>query len=231
MQAIETGISCTACEHHCVGSQSFNKEEIELLDPNKRCVHFSAGEIILKQGSLLDYIYYLSEGLVKVLIETDQNRNIILEIAGPGQYLGLNSSQILTDSPVSFIALTDCGICQIRKPYLMQVIQKNETLNRMLAESNGTNYRFLYSKLALFGSKNNHGRLAHTLLYLDDPDFRSKDIYSVITRKDIAELSAMSIESMNKIMKEFREDLLIEVDDKRIRVVRPDLLKRICRAG
>jgi CRP-like cAMP-binding protein len=132
-----TETSCDDCVHCCAGKQGFRKMETRLLDLNKRCVQYSAGEVIVKQGSLLDLVYYLNEGLVKILIETDKQRKIILEIVSPQRYIGLNCINLPAESPVSFIALTDCHVCQIRKQHMMQIMQTNQKVNEKLMQCNG----------------------------------------------------------------------------------------------
>jgi CRP/FNR family transcriptional regulator len=223
--------TCLDCEQHCAGLQGFRKEDVELLDPNKTQIKYAASEVIIKQGALMDFVYFLKSGLVKVVIESDVNRNIILEIASPQRYIGISAINISSASPVSYVALTDCQLCQIRKQPLFKILLQNESFNHKILTSNGNEYLFMFEKLAIFGSRNNHGRLANTLLYLNSPVFKDWDIYSIISRKELAELSAMSIESMNKILKEFKEDLLVEVDDKRIKIRHPELLERLSRVG
>lgn len=223
--------TCIDCKRCCAGEPGFSEEEAKLLIPNKRSVQYAAGDVIVKQGSLADFVYFLNKGLVKIVLETDRQRNIILEIVSPDRFIGLNCINLPSESPVSFVALTDCHVCQIRKQYMMKISQTNEVINENLTRCNGEEYLFLYKKMALFGAKNNHGRLANILLYLSSERYVNWDIYSVISRKEIAELTAMSIESMNKILKEFREDLIIEIDDKKINILQPDLLRRISHAG
>lgn len=219
------------CKHYCAGLQEYEKDDVELLNPNKKAVHFSAGEVIIKQGSLMDYVFFLKKGLAKLIIETEQNRNIILEIVTPERFIGVGALYIPDVSPISFVALTDCEVCQIRKQFLMKIFMRNASFSEKVIRDNGQEYHYLFRKLSIFGARNNHGRLADTLLYLNDKTFSEMDIYASINRKELAELSAMSMESMNKILKEFKEDLIIEIEDKRIKILRPDLLERISRVG
>jgi CRP/FNR family transcriptional regulator len=194
-------------------------------------VCYSAGEVIVKQGTLMDYVFFLNEGYIKKVIETEVNRNILLEVMCPDQFIGLNCINVSDACPASFIALTDCRVCQIRKQHFLKVLLSNEEFNSDVLRISGRESMKLYNKLALFGSRNNHGRLANALLYLDSDQFSQIDIYSQISRKELAELAAISTESMNKILKEFREDLIIEINGKAIRILRPDLLERISRIG
>ena len=75
------------------------------------------------------------------------------------------------------------------------------------------------------------GRLASSLLYLNSPIFQEEDIYKYITRRDIAELSGMSIESMLKLLQELKADKIIQVKGKQITINDIAMLRRLSKIG
>lgn len=62
------------------------------------------------------------------------------------------------------------------------------------------------------------GKLAQTLLYLED--FREKEpgIFQLLTRKDLGDFIGSSTEGTIKLLKSFEREGLIELDDKDIRI-------------
>ena len=110
-------------------------------------------------------------------------------------------------------------------------VQNNDQFKQTIAQAISDEFTLLYNKVINFGTSNNHGRLASSLLYLDSTEFQQVDLYHLISRKELAELSAISLESMNKILKEFKNDRIIEVTDKHIKLLQPELLEHICWAG
>jgi CRP/FNR family transcriptional regulator len=79
------------------------------------------------------------------------------------------------------------------------------------------------------GTKSLHGRLATALLYLNEDRFHHEDIFSHITRTDLAELSAMSIESLIRILKEFKQEDLIKLEGKRIEILNLNKMQSVSR--
>lgn len=223
--------NCLECLKYGLGFQKLTIEERSLLNSNKNGVKYSAGEIIIKQYSLMDHVFLLKEGCVKVVMETENQRNIILQIISQGNFISLDTLNSHEYSPVSIIALTDCQVCQIRKQTIQELQRKNESFNKTLIEQYGKEILFLYSKINTLGAKNSHGRLSEVLLYLESEQFKEVKIHSLLSRRDLSELAAISIESMNKILKELKNDLIIDMGNKNISILRPDLLERISRVG
>ncbi len=76
-------------------------------------------------------------------------------------------------------------------------------------------------------TKNMPGRLADAILYIRQEKFLQEDIFEHITRKDIADYSAMSIESMMKYLLEFKNDKLITLKGKHIIINDLEMLNRL----
>jgi len=76
-----------------------------------------------------------------------------------------------------------------------------------------------------------HGRLADTLLYLSNEDFGIENVFQFLTRKDLAELSAMSTEGAVRILSEFDKDGIFELKGKDIKILDLKKLLKISKAG
>ena len=76
-----------------------------------------------------------------------------------------------------------------------------------------------------------HGRLADTLIYLNKEDFRVTNVFQYLTRKDLAELSAMSTEGAVRILSEFDKDSIIELKGKDIIILDMEKLTKISKSG
>ena len=76
-----------------------------------------------------------------------------------------------------------------------------------------------------------NGRLAETLLYIDNLNNSDESIFQYLTRKDIADFTGISMESAVKLLKTFEKEGLIELHDRDIRLLKPDLLEDIKKRG
>ena len=89
----------------------------------------------------------------------------------------------------------------------------------------------MLTKCLNLGLRQLHGKLANTLLYLNREKFRSADIFSHITRKDLAELSGIATESVVRILSEFNSESIIELKGKRIEIRDLERLQVISQKG
>ena len=75
------------------------------------------------------------------------------------------------------------------------------------------------------------GRMADSLLYLFGEIFESDHFPMLLTKQDLADLSAMSRDSAVKILRSFQHEGIIQFDEKELRLVDHEALKRISRIG
>jgi CRP/FNR family transcriptional regulator len=87
----------------------------------------------------------------------------------------------------------------------------------------------LYNVIAHLGTKQMHGRLAATLIKLASSSFQEEQVYNFITRKDLAILSGMSVERMNNILNELKNDLIIIPKGKGFDIRDMDMMRRLDR--
>ena len=89
----------------------------------------------------------------------------------------------------------------------------------------------MLTKCLNLGLRQLNGKLANSLLYLNREEFRAADIFSYITRKDLAELSGMSMESVVRILSEFTNEKIIVLKGKKIEIKNLERLKVINQKG
>jgi CRP/FNR family transcriptional regulator len=76
-----------------------------------------------------------------------------------------------------------------------------------------------------------NGRLAETLLYLSSENFEGENIFSSLSRKDIADFAGISTESAVKLLKTFEKEGFIKLNDKDILILDREMLKEISKRG
>jgi CRP-like cAMP-binding protein len=68
-------------------------------------------------------------------------------------------------------------------------------------------------------------------LYLRSEKFNEIEIYNLISRKELAELSAISLDSTMKIINELKNDKIIEVNGKEIIIKDLEMMVRLAQIG
>ena len=87
-----------------------------------------------------------------------------------------------------------------------------------------------YDRLVSLTQKNTPGRMAEALLYLANDIFESNSFHPSITKTDLAELTGMAKDSAVKILRDFKDDKLIKIND-RIEILNQSALMKISEFG
>jgi CRP/FNR family transcriptional regulator len=76
-----------------------------------------------------------------------------------------------------------------------------------------------------------NGRMAETILYLDSLRGSHPDIFQLLSRRDLAEFAAVSVESAVKLLKSFERDGIIELSEKEIIIKEKNSLAQLSLKG
>lgn len=231
MRAIDASDSAYVCNIQAPWFQSLSSEEVELIQASKTQVLFRKGDNLTKQGAFSSYILFFVDGLAKQYLEGGSSKSFNLRIVQPGEFVGLSSVFLRTPFQYSCTALTDCKAILIERDTITNLLTTNGSfcfnLSRRYFEQNAN----LLNSLNTVVYKQMNGRLAETLLYLNNLKTTAPDIFQLLSRKDLADFSGNSTESTVKLLKSFEKDGLIELHEKDIRLLQPLLLQEISRLG
>jgi len=220
---------CSTCSENCLnkfltfGDESFVSEE------NHRTLQFKKRETIIKQGSFVTHIIYVTKGLVKLTLEGTNGRIIINSFQTSGNFLCLSALYSNDNYPFTIEAMNDTSVCLIRKEFLLLLQKKYVEIEKIILKWYIAEYNEMYKKILTIGTKNMPGRLADALLYITQEKFQKEDIFNNLNRKDIADFAAMSLESMMKYFTEFKNDKLISVKGKNIIINNIAMMERLSR--
>ena len=221
---------CDDCIYKSYLFNYLTKEEVALVNLNKKEIDIEKGEIICQEGEMIKYLVYLKEGLVK-LYKTRQGRTQqIISIGTPRDFIGLLSVFSNTKYHYSLAALEDSSLCMIDLNVIKKIILQNGKFALNLIEKmNRISFVVLNNKVDL-GIKQLRGRIAHILLMFAGQVY--EDIYELaISRKEIGELIDMRTENVVRILSEFRKDQLIGIEGKKIEIKNKSMLEKISELG
>jgi CRP/FNR family transcriptional regulator len=209
---------------------NFTEEDEKLLNQNMSEVYYSMGENIIKQGSLATHVLFLTSGLAKIYVQAENKRRMAVDVVLPQTFIGLPFIQTKFFQ-YSLEALSDVVFYQYRMSAFIEVIKRNSLSKENLMACYRAYYTQLLYKLEINSTRNNHGKLAHTLYSLYNRSYLEPELFCYLTRKDLAELASISKESTNKILKELQHDGIINISDGTIKITEPGLLQRLSLIG
>jgi CRP-like cAMP-binding protein len=191
---------------------------------------FKKHEIICKQNELVSSVFVIISGNAKMYINGLNNRNIILNILIPSNYIGLLSVFGSADYSFSVAAINNCTTCNIDLDFVKEMYLRNHNFLMKLNNAFVNSVSAIMGKLISLNQKQIRGKVADSLLYLSQL-YDSNNYSLIISRKELGELSAISEENVVRVLTEFKNEDIIGVIGKEIELKDVDMLKRISIIG
>jgi CRP/FNR family transcriptional regulator len=203
-------------------TQDLKEEEIKELLRVK--IEFKKGETIFKQGAIASYLILLHSGLSKNYVEGNFDKGFNFKIVKPISFIGLSSVYGKNIYAFSGSALTKCKAYLIDVQTFKSIMSRNHAFtNRILNWYCNTTQSHL-NRMSSIANKQALGRLSETLLYLANDIFNGKIITTNVSRKDIAELAAMSTESAVRFLSDLKKDKIIDITSNHIEILKREVL-------
>ncbi|MFZ4520418.1 MAG: Crp/Fnr family transcriptional regulator [Bacteroidales bacterium] len=223
--------NCSGCEYKSPIFCYLTDEDIKLIDINKIIVRFNKGETIRKQGTFMSHVISVNSGLAKLYLEGMEQRNAIIRIVKPTNFIGGPGIYLDQRHHFSVTALMDTTVCFIDVNVFKEIIDRNRIFAAEFMKDFSRNILSVYNRLLSITQKQMPGRMADTLIYLSEEIFESQKFTFHMSRQDISDLSGMSKDSGVKILREFQNDGIINMTDNDIEILDPVRLNRISRTG
>lgn len=223
--------ACTITVKHCKCFEILTEAERELLDANSVEVLYKKGEILCKQGTFASHIMLMVSGLAKVYMESGSN-SLVLKIIPEGNFIGM-ASVSGNQNTYNYSAMTymDSVVKQIDHVTFNKLLNQNPLFAKEVIDILTSNSIQIYGRFFCLTQKQAYGRLADIILCLSDRIFKQDEFSLPLSRKDLADLSGMSQETVIRILNKFVADKLIVLEGKKFKVSNYELLKQISEKG
>jgi len=211
--------------------EGLSTEDNQLLNRNMTTHRYKKGEILFREGSYPTGIYFVKKGKVKKYTTDKDGREQIIYICQAGELLGyhaLISQEYFRDSAS---ALEDSIISFIPKEDFLLALNSSSTLSGRLLKCLSHEFGVLAHTVSIFANKTVRERLALSLLILRDKykkdSAKGKPIELNLTREDLAKLVGTARETLVRMLQEFKQDKLIEINGRKIILINPKELSKI----
>lgn len=207
-----------------------NDDEICVLENNCAQSDFKTGDIIVKQDALSTNVVYVKTGLVKIHI-TGPVRERIMKIVKAPTYLCLPSTFGDKINHFSAAALEETSVCFIDVTIFKQFIYKNGdfAFQIILDMSKGELQNF--HNCLNNAQKQNIGRMADAILFFANEIYKSSTFTLPVSRQDLADLTGITRESASRILTNFHQEKILEINGRKITIVNETLLEQISEKG
>jgi len=223
--------TCENCELRELFMKNLDGPQVEIMCSGKVEKEFKQGEIIIKQGVPIQDFTYLKSGLVKLFRKDSDNREQIITIAKPMDYVSLLSVFSNDTYNYSVSALEASVTCNLRMDDLLPLIERNGSMALgLLAEMSRVADTIILDSLDI-RKKQLRGRVATVLLYFSREVYFSEEFDLPLSRKELAEYVGMTTENVIRSLSEFRKDGILRIYGKTIRIEQMDILQSIADFG
>lgn len=223
--------SCSTFNFEKSWYELLTEEEKDLIDTHSVSISFKKGETVCKLGAFASNIFFLEEGLVKVYLE-ERNNTLILMLSTKNNLLGLSSLYDGNNKlPYSISTYTDSRVRMIDIEIFRQLLKQNSNFSYRIINMLNESTAQIYGRFFSLTQKQLHGRLADILLCLANRIFKSTTFDLPLSRADLGDLTGMSTESVIRMMKEFKDDGLIDMCCKKVELLDVSRLEKISQFG
>jgi CRP/FNR family transcriptional regulator len=218
-------ISCATCgarKSSLFGS--FCDHEVSSADAVKVCSYYKKNQPLFIEGSFPRGVYCLNQGKVKVFARGDEGKEQIIHIAKEGDIIGFRAMFSGDPYRVSASTLEECNICFIAKEEFLDMMDKNASLRngiiKELSKELGDQALFITN----MAQKSVRERLAFAMLLLGDI-YGDEPIN--LTREDMANFVGTATETLIRLLKDFKEEGVIEIHTRKLEIVDKERLVKI----
>lgn len=212
---------------------SLTREDRSALEPLCELRAYEKGARIFEEGDPADDIYFLFLGRVKI-VKMAGDRDLILEILGPGEPVGAVAVYERRPFPAAAIALESCGVISIPSREFFALLEKRPEITRRLLTGLTLRLMALNRRMADMTGSVDHriGRLLSTLAErtghkTDDGVF----IPISLSRQDVADLVGTTIETAIRVMSRWHKEGIVQTERNGFRIRDPRALARLSEEG
>lgn len=209
--------------------RKLNPEELARLNYDKECSVYNKGTIVYKEGNRLTGFFCVTRGILKIYKTGVDGKEQIIRFAKKGNIIAYRSlvSQELACTTAKVI--DDAVLCHIPYQTLLFLIQSNWQFSLHMLQIVCQELREANSYITDIAQKSVRERLAEVLLILKnnfDLD-RQNTLKISLTREELANIVGTATESVIRLLSEFNQDKLIELQGRRIKIIDIQGLKKV----
>jgi CRP/FNR family transcriptional regulator len=228
---IPVNCTCELCDLKNLFYDNLEKDHATIVCSGKREKAYAAGETIIKEGTKIKDFIYLKSGLVKLFKTDSQQKEQIITIAKPFDYVSLLSVFSNDKYNYSVAALEDSVTCCLSLDDVKRLINENSSLSmNMLQKMSLVADKIILDTLEI-RKKHLRGRVAHLLIYFADEVYHKDEFDLPLSRKEMAEFVGMTTENVIRSLSEFRRDGILKIYGKTIAIADKKVLKSIAEYG
>ncbi|QDW39110.1 Crp/Fnr family transcriptional regulator [Bradyrhizobium sp. KBS0727] len=183
------------------------KTFLAIVGEGKTILEFRKDEVVFAQGDAADAVFYIQKGRVKVVVISEQGKEAVVGIFGPGQFFGEGCMNGHSVRIATTTAMEDCLVTAIKKTAMLAVLHEQPKFSEVFIAYLLTRNSRIEEDLIdqLFNSSEK--RLARLLLLLANfgKEGSPQPITPNISQETLAEMIGTTRSRVSFFMNKFRK--------------------------
>lgn len=194
--------------------------DLEKIDRIAARKSYRRNTIIIEQGDDANTLFLLIRGRVKVFLVGDDGREMVFGERGPGSYVGELALLAGGKRSASVQTMEDSDFLVLTRESFNQIVTSQPSIALSLLRDLAQRTCDLSDEMGALALLDVYGRI-RKLIQNHAVDEGGRLITERLTHQDIADRVGSSREMVSKILKDLKAGGYIEIDKKRIEVLRP----------
>ncbi len=220
---------CSHCKVRALSiCSALEGDEVQALDKITRHISFAKHETLFAQGDLLDAVYNITSGSVRLVKLLPDGRRQIVGFALPGDFLGLSMSE---RNGFSAEALSVTATCQFPRKDFSALLDAKPHLLRRLHSMASHELSLAQDQMVILGRRTAEEKVASFLLGLrkrwariDGSTVRAP---LPMSRQDIGDFLGLTVETVSRMMTKLARDKVIVIVPDGVRLLDPARLEAL----
>jgi CRP-like cAMP-binding protein len=196
-----------------------------------RRIRFEKGQLLFSQNTPVFSLFWIHDGFVKLHQKENKQQCTIFKIDGKNGFTGL--SDCCGDKPHQFsaTALTTVNAIAIDPQTFGNNILSKPDLSQIIVKLLSKECNHFLQRLTTRLHKQLPGRVANTILYFYKLFDENETFEFPLSRTELAQFAGTTRESFIRTLAEFRNDRIINIDDRKVEINSLEIVKTLCRLG
>lgn len=209
--------------------KSLSEEEFQKYLDSKKKITINKGKLVFAEGDMPKGVFFVEKGAVKLYKMGFNRKEQILRFAKDGDLIGYRSLLSEEEYGASAEAMTPVEVSFIPTHIFHKLLMNSPKLSYAMLQKISCELGEYSNTIALLAQKTVRERLAEILLLLEKKLGKDPEgfIKIALTREEIANLIGTATESAIRLISEFKQDGLIEVEGRNIKVIDHDRLRKL----
>lgn len=218
-----------------VSAPIVNEDELRTLndlknffDDNGETFSYGKGDTIYKEGKNSNYIYLISNGVVKCHKLDEQGKELTTALHNEDDLFGYTSFTQNIPYQETATAIQETNLVGISKEELKGVLNSNHNVTLELIQLLTDDLSGVKNQLLQMAYSSVNKKTAITILKFAEKLNRKPEDPIKISRNDLASVAGIATETLIRTISNFKKQGLIEIEGRNIKILDLERLQNIC---